>query len=190
MQKPRGLRWGEAAAVRNSNQEVQVVYELLDGNDNLWVVGDRQVCEQAATILLSNAQRGQIRWRKAVENAFIVRWLCVYVHGDGQRWCSVTSTLSCIMMHVRTSSGVGAVQCILNSNQDVRCVCDCNTHTHTHTYTHQHENTFTHACTRPHTHQYPLGSRPLATPVSVSRWWVIGWVLFLCVRMQVNAYIV
>ena len=34
---------------------MQVVYELLDGNDNLWVVGDRQVCEQAATNLLSNA---------------------------------------------------------------------------------------------------------------------------------------
>ena len=45
----------EAAAVRNSNQEVQVVYELLEGNDSLWVVGDRQVCEQAATNLLSNA---------------------------------------------------------------------------------------------------------------------------------------
>ena len=47
--------YAEAAAVRNSNQEVQVVYELLEGNDSLWVVGDRQVCEQAATNLLSNA---------------------------------------------------------------------------------------------------------------------------------------
>jgi len=47
--------YAEAAAVQSSNQEVEVVYELLDGNGSLWVVGDRQVCEQAATNLLSNA---------------------------------------------------------------------------------------------------------------------------------------
>ena len=47
--------YAEAAAVRNSNQEVEVVYDLIDHTDSLWVVGDRQVCEQAATNLLSNA---------------------------------------------------------------------------------------------------------------------------------------
>ena len=44
-----------AAVARNDNQRVEVKYDFLDGEDSQWVLGDRQLCEQAATNLLSNA---------------------------------------------------------------------------------------------------------------------------------------
>ena len=47
--------YASAATARNSNQQVDIVDDVADSNSSLWVVGDRQVCEQAATNLLSNA---------------------------------------------------------------------------------------------------------------------------------------
>ena len=47
--------YARAAAVRDINQQITVVYKFSDDDDIQWVVGDRQVCEQAATNLLSNA---------------------------------------------------------------------------------------------------------------------------------------
>ena len=49
------VAYADAATARNANQRVEVVDVVIDSDASLWVVGDRQVCEQAATNLLSNA---------------------------------------------------------------------------------------------------------------------------------------